>query len=261
MRDTQLVNGVIKYYIYDGEKPILEYKARRCSAWPERGRQGIDEVLMRTDYFLFLLRRSPGIIQQDHEGNVTHLTSVSGNILEKYRYDAYGAPTIYPPSPGATRSVSAYSNRFMFTGREYYQTCSVSTNTARRAYHPSLGRFMSEDPKLFDAGDYNLFRYCHNDPIDHTDPMGTVEREPWFTHLQQAIELGKEMSKQIAQLKVYVHAQEWHGGAIAIGSARFAMSQLSGALSNLTKAVASGRQFEVQLRNHTHTSSGAARLR
>ena len=31
---------------------------------------------------------------------------------------------------------------------------------------------MSEDPKLFDAGDYNLFRYCHNDPIDFTDAMG-----------------------------------------------------------------------------------------
>ena len=41
-----------------------------------------------------------------------------------------------------------------------------------RAYHSGLGRFMSEDPKLFDAGDYNLFRYCHNDPIDFTDPMG-----------------------------------------------------------------------------------------
>ena len=27
-------------------------------------------------------------------------------------------------------------------------------------------------PKLFNAGDYNLFRYCHNDPIDLTDPMG-----------------------------------------------------------------------------------------
>jgi hypothetical protein len=36
----------------------------------------------------------------------------------------------------------------------------------------SLDRFMSEDPKLFDAGDYNLYRYCHNDPIDFTDPMG-----------------------------------------------------------------------------------------
>jgi len=32
---------------------------------------------------------------------------------------------------------------------------------------------LSEDPKLFDAGDYNLFRYCHNDPEDLTDPMGT----------------------------------------------------------------------------------------
>jgi hypothetical protein len=41
---------------------------------------------------------------------------------------------------------------------------------------------MSEDPKLFDAGlpavasaqagDYNLYRYCHNDPLDMTDPMG-----------------------------------------------------------------------------------------
>src|SRR5205807_1983461 len=35
-----------------------------------------------------------------------------------------------------------------------------------------LGRFMSEDPKLFEAGDYNLYRYCHNDPLDLTDPMG-----------------------------------------------------------------------------------------
>jgi hypothetical protein len=31
---------------------------------------------------------------------------------------------------------------------------------------------MSEDPKGFDAGDYNLFRYCSNDPLDKTDPMG-----------------------------------------------------------------------------------------
>jgi hypothetical protein len=47
---------------------------------------------------------------------------------------------------------------------------------------------MSEDPKLFDAGlpavasaqagDYNLFRYCHNDPIDLTDPMG-LESPAW----------------------------------------------------------------------------------
>jgi hypothetical protein len=31
--------------------------------------------------------------------------------------------------------------------------------------------FMSEAHKLANTGDYNLFRYCHNDPIDLTDPM------------------------------------------------------------------------------------------
>jgi hypothetical protein len=34
---------------------------------------------------------------------------------------------------------------------------------------------MSEDPKLFDAGDYNFFRYCHNDPVDKTDPTGLID--------------------------------------------------------------------------------------
>jgi hypothetical protein len=38
---------------------------------------------------------------------------------------------------------------------------------------------MSEDHKLADTGDYNLFRYCHNDPIDLTDPMGLDYNDPY----------------------------------------------------------------------------------
>ena len=34
------------------------------------------------------------------------------------------------------------------------------------------GRFLQPDPKHFAAGDYNLYRYCHNDPVNHTDPDG-----------------------------------------------------------------------------------------
>jgi len=41
-----------------------------------------------------------------------------------------------------------------------------------RLYHPELGRFMQPDPKEFAAGDYNLYRYCHNDPVNHSDPTG-----------------------------------------------------------------------------------------
>lgn len=42
-------------------------------------------------------------------------------------------------------------------------------------YHPELGRFLQPDPKHFVAGDYNLYRYCHNDPINRNDPSGLVD--------------------------------------------------------------------------------------
>ena len=47
---------------------------------------------------------------------------------------------------------------------------------------------MSEDPKLFDAGDYNLFRYCHNDPLAFTDPMGTTDSRVTYSPRQESLE-------------------------------------------------------------------------
>ena len=41
-------------------------------------------------------------------------------------------------------------------------------------YQPELGRFLQPDPKEFGAGDYNLYRYCHNDPVNKTDPTGLI---------------------------------------------------------------------------------------
>src|SRR5579884_4203421 len=128
-----------------------------------------------------------------HEGSVTYLTydAPPGQtpILEYYRYDVFGQPAIYGPD-NRVRQPSLYSNRFLFTGREYNAHFGFYEYRAR-AYHPSLGRFMSEDPKLFvrraalaqaagdwsfathpDEAEFNLFRYCGNDPIDFTDPTG-----------------------------------------------------------------------------------------
>jgi RHS repeat-associated protein len=156
--------------------------------------------------------------QQNHEGSVTLLTDLYGGVLERYRYDAFGAPTIYTPTWG-TRSSTLYDNRFLFTGREYAATYrSTYTNPAfsfyeyrARAYNPKLGRFMSKDPKLFvhraglgaspsdwtfaahpDEAEYNLFRYCGNDPIDFTDPMGL---EVTLTDAQFNILKGEQLTQ------------------------------------------------------------------
>jgi hypothetical protein len=44
-------------------------------------------------------------------------------------------------------------------------------------FDPSQGRWLSEDPIGFSAGDANLFRYVVNDPTNATDPSG-LQPEP-----------------------------------------------------------------------------------
>jgi len=217
-------HSIRPYYIYDGEwsergrrdidgqvregsgrderermsqKPILEYRATAPSN-PAKNvyGKGIDEILMRYDPTLN--QNQTFYYQQDHEGSVTHLLNTSGNVIEKYKYDAFGLPAIFAPDGITLRNASIVSNRFLFTGREYANLFGFYEYRAR-AYHPTLGRFMSEDPKGFvrlaqavksptdgidkspddwsfaahpDEGELNLFRYCGNDPVDFTDPMG-----------------------------------------------------------------------------------------
>jgi RHS repeat-associated protein len=43
-----------------------------------------------------------------------------------------------------------------------------------RYYSPGLGRFLSEDPLEFEAGDDNLYAYVFNDPVNETDPTGEI---------------------------------------------------------------------------------------
>src|SRR5579884_3726510 len=220
------------FYIYDGEKPILEYNGANVAR--NLYGKGIDEILMRSDPTVN--GGAAFYFDQNHEGSVTLLTDTSGNVLERYRYDVFGAPTIYAPN-WISRSATLYDNRFLFTGREYAATYRSTYTTAAfnfyeyraRAYNAKLGRFMSEDPKLFDAGDYNLFRYCHNDPIDNVDPMGLADerREPWYNHEEQA--------KQLANLQNLLNQKLLLGyGAISLGGLQYAVTQLQQTMGDTT---------------------------
>ncbi len=178
------LNGATTDYIYDGEKPILEYDTSGAIIGRNVYGKGIDEILLRID----VPHNWTLNYQQDHEGNVIYLTNVNGYKIAMYRYDVFGAPTYYDYT-GTQVSTSPFNNRFLFTGREYASTFGFYEYRAR-AYHPTLGRFMSEDPKGFDAGDYNLYRYCHNDPEDLADPMGlSIEIPPsWLQSLQKQLQ-------------------------------------------------------------------------
>jgi RHS repeat-associated protein len=117
-----------------------------------------------------------GFHQYDARGHCILTTDISGNMMEEYDYDAWGKPHFYSGSSWWSWDLgySEFGNRFLFTGREWLSDLGVY-DYRNRLYHPELGRFLQPDPKEFGAGDYNLYRYCHNDPINSTDPTGLVD--------------------------------------------------------------------------------------
>jgi RHS repeat-associated protein len=158
------LNGSTVYYTYDGPHPIYEWKADGTKAgWNVYG-QGIDEILLRADYTV--ISGGQGyFFQQNRLGSVTHLTGFAGEPIESYRYDTFGMANTY--------TLGNFNNRFRFTGREHQPSFGIY-EYRNRAYHPGLGRFLSEDPSGFGAGDSNLFRYCGGDPVNRRDPFGLV---------------------------------------------------------------------------------------
>jgi len=54
----------------------------------------------------------------DGLGSVVALSDSDGNIVEQYKYDVFGEPTIYDAN-GTVIDESNYGNPYMFTGRRY----------------------------------------------------------------------------------------------------------------------------------------------
>jgi len=186
----------------------------RTSQWNQWGNwqagniygAGSDEILARHDW-----AGGNWIYKQDKQGSVVAVLDGSGTVAEKYHYDAFGRPTISDywgnvRSVGNGRSVSWCGNRFMFTGREYIAELGIY-DYRHRMYHPGLGRFLQMDPTGFDAGDMNLFRYCGDDPEDHTDPMGLAIDRGWDRLMY--MEGGSRRSFEIDETIKDLHSKGW----------------------------------------------------
>jgi RHS repeat-associated protein len=160
-------NGVT-YYYYEGWDLIQETAAGSASRYCVHGAR-VDEVVKQ----MIQYNPAPRFFHYDARGHCTLQTDASGNIAEQYEYDAFGYPYFYDAN-GYNIGYSPWGNRFLFTGREWLKDLKLY-DYRNRMYQPELGRFMQPDPKEFGAGDYNLYRYCHNDPVNKSDPMGLLE--------------------------------------------------------------------------------------
>ena len=156
------------YYYYDGWNLVQEGPGDSTvdRTYVHGGR--VDEVVAS---------RAGGVWVYHHydaRGHCILLTKASdGSIREQYDYDAFGFPYFYKPDGNKLIPSEQFGNRFLFTGREWLKDLRVY-DYRNRIFQPELGRFLQPDPTGFEAGDYNLYRYCDNDPVNKSDPTGLV---------------------------------------------------------------------------------------
>jgi RHS repeat-associated protein len=114
----------------------------------------------------------------DHLGSVVGVTDNSGVLQDAIQYDGYGNIT--------SESAASWGGRYKFTGRELDIETGLQYNRARY-YDASTGRWTSQDPLGFAAGDSNLYRYVNNVPTKIMDPSGKGDMDPVWDWLARKI--------------------------------------------------------------------------
>ena len=108
---------------------------------------------------------------QDANFNTTALVDpASGNVVERYLYDAYGQVTVCDGSYTAISWASSKRNEILYCGYRYDPETGLY-QVRNRYLHPGLGRWISTDPDGYADGK-NLYQYVLSNPVGKVDPMG-----------------------------------------------------------------------------------------
>ena len=101
----------------------------------------------------------------DREGSVRDVINNSGTVKDSLAYDAWGNVL------AGSNANPTYAGWYQWTGQQRDAATGLQLNDVRW-YDPTTGRWQSQDPLGFDAGDSNLYRYVNNRPDVATDPSG-----------------------------------------------------------------------------------------
>ena len=128
--------------------------------------------------------------------SVAALSDATGTPVERYAYDAYGAPTVldggYNPVPSNAWGTphSPAGNPRMFTGSLLDEETGLHCDRARY-YDPLKGRFLERDQIGYQEG-MNLYEYVGDNPLNYLDPLGLA---PFAWNVQGVIGLDKDTEK------------------------------------------------------------------
>lgn len=111
-------------------------------------------------------------------GDVIAVLNNVGTTVAEYKYDAYGNCL----SVSGSNDEVASCNPFRYRSYYYDDDTGLYYLNARY-YNPKLRRFISPDNSAYlDTGSpqgLNLYAYCGNDPVSHSDPSGRSWESFW----------------------------------------------------------------------------------
>jgi RHS repeat-associated protein len=145
-------------FVYDGAHIALVFDGKGKQTHRYLYGPQIDQVLADET-----VTRAVQWALSDQQGSVRDVISNQGQLLNHIRYDSFGNIT--------SQTNANVDFRFGYTGREFDTETGLYYYRARY-YDAAIGRFISEDPMGFGAGDSNLYRYVGNSPTNFTDPTG-----------------------------------------------------------------------------------------
>ncbi|MBE9136916.1 hypothetical protein IQ254_06825 [Nodosilinea sp. LEGE 07088] len=154
------IAATAEYFVYDGDHIALVFDEAGNQTHRYLHGLGIDQILAE--------ETANGDVHwalTDHQGSVRDIIDNSGATLNRLVYDSFGRVT--------SETNPAFDFRFGYTGRERDEATGLMYYRARY-YDPAVGRFLSEDPLGFGAGDANLYRYVFNSPTNYADPSGEL---------------------------------------------------------------------------------------
>ena len=110
--------------------------------------------------------------RKDTQANIVALLDNNGNVVVKYKYDAWGNCVV---DASTTNTELAILNPFRY--RSYYFDTETGFYFLKtRYYDPVIGRFMTIDDLSYLDTDsingLNLYAYCGNNPVNRIDPLG-----------------------------------------------------------------------------------------
>ena len=114
-------------------------------------------------------------IGRDYLGNITHIATSDGTLVEENSYDPWGR--LRNPETNEIYTIGAEPELMLgrgYTGHEHLSMFGL-INMNARLYDPLLGRFLSPDPyvQMPDfTQNFNRYSYCLNNPLVYVDENG-----------------------------------------------------------------------------------------